>query len=233
MAQTNRYLFPELPAFEMDYPVDLYKTFVVHVSLLNAFHFRVFMDQEEKRSGVINTLKGPVDAESSPTALPFEEAYSLLRESESLMARKQITLNIETDFVLGAIDIVTFPVFYSLIHNVELSQENGGLLLWKINSNILNYYYPLLHKTDGVLSVLHFNEEPIDDAPTHNVVLFGTRSSGEIRELALTLLGSQLTYIPVSKRSPKMDDRYVPSERRPDDGEPFDLYNLSAQLKAA
>jgi hypothetical protein len=78
-----------------------------------------------------------------------------------------------------------------------------------------------------VLSIPHLNEDPIDDAPVHNIVWWRHREGADaVRAQLQGLLQSKVPTHYVCRERPIMDDRYALHERRPGDGEPPNLLPL-------
>src|SRR5262249_23489257 len=85
---------------------------------------------------------------------------------------------------------------------------------WKINSNLLNHFFPTLAEWASVLSVFHFHERPIDDCPAHNVVLWHREDPEAIRTGVELLTQGPAPFSFVWESQPFMDDRYCLPERR-------------------
>lgn len=80
-------------------------------------------------------------------------------------------------YVIQAIDIVTYPFYHALIYGININNANVSEMIWKINCNIINSSIQEFNWDYGGLSIFHFDEEPIDDAPTHNILFFNSENS--------------------------------------------------------
>ena len=75
-------------------------------------------------------------------------------------------------------------------------------------------------------TIFHFKEEPIDDAPTHNLIYFKTKSLKEIKEVIEKIQTNGTNTIFTSRKNPIFDDRYNYMNRLQVDGDPFNLEEL-------
>ena len=158
----------------------------------------------------------------------------LLAREETRRRETPIVLDdsgVPSGFTFGLLDIVTYPFLFMLAYSVKLDSaridNHDGGQLWMLNSNMLNHFYPTLRRFT-VLTIPHWDEEPIDDAPIHNIVLW-PRHQGEAETIRSHLHELTQSGVPthfVSRSQPIMDDRYALHERRPEDGEPFNLLPL-------
>ena len=179
-------------------------------------------------------MEGPASKDPFTINLPFDKLRELLAREETRRRDTPIVLDdsgVPSGFTFGLLDIVTYPFWFMLTHSVQLDAariDNGdGGQLWMVNSNLLNHFYPTLRRF-AVLTIPHFDEEPIDDAPIHNIVLW-PRHQGEADTIRSHLHELTQSGVPthfVSRSQPIMDDRYALHERRPEDGEPFNLLPL-------
>ena len=205
------------------------KAFVIDLPLVGALLPRLMQDQAEKRGGIVNGLEGP-DGDALLVQIPFENTLQMIQNELSQRREDPVTLGKESSFILGALDIVTYPFYHALIYKMDLNAQNYSRLLWEINSNLLLYYYPDIRNSAGAITIFHFNEDPLEDAPTHNFIFFGRQNSSKIRHIIQQLYTSSLRPIAVSNRQPYFDDRYIYRTRRPEDGEPFNLREFQRRL---
>lgn len=141
-------------------------------------------------------------------------------------------------FSAALIDVVTYPFYFALIHDVDLRKDPKAL--FKINLKLIAPYIGHFGEAASILSIRHSNEAPVDDAPTHNLIFH------EIAALSAALqrhvhispeeaefvarqeiwreVGAFIEKAPnpigVYGDEPVMDDRYVYMERRTVDGPP-------------
>lgn len=199
------------------------KLFVIEQQLMREFIIRTLGDNEIRRGGVINTLDGSYADESDVRIqLDFERAFELLTKQREIRSCNDFFLPENSSFKLGAVDIVTYPFYHALISEIDITQ-NPSELLWRINNNLVNQFLPHRHSALGALSIFHFNEKPIDDAPVHNIFLFEDKMTDNLRQKYESVINSALKPIYVDIDNSVMDDRYVYQERRKEDGDPFDL----------
>jgi hypothetical protein len=194
----------------------------------------LFLDRKRPATGTINGLEGPASKDPFTISLPFGKLRELLADEEARRREIPIVLDdarVPGDFTFGLLDIVTYPFRFMLAYSIRLDSDrlaNGdGGQLWMINSDLLNHFYPSLRRF-AVLTIPHFDEEPIDDAPIHNIVLW-PRHRGEADTIRSHLQELTQRGVPthfVSRSQPIMDDCYALHERRPEDGEPFNLLPL-------
>jgi hypothetical protein len=231
----NPYLYPDIPAITLGYKHCPLKAFVVDLELLPALAPRVFLDRLKPAKGTINGLDGPASTGGFTISQTFPKLRAFLASEETRRRETPIVLDgsgIPSGFTFGLLDIVTYPFVFMLTHSVELDSQmisdGNGWQLWMVNSNLLNHYYPPLRRLASVLTIPHFDEEPIDDAPIHNIVLWRRhREEADTirRDLRLlTQIGVPTHF--VCRDQPIMDDRYALHERRPEDGKPFNLLPL-------
>ncbi len=204
----NSYLYRDIPLVADRYLVEPIKTVVVDVSLMKSFYPRILLDGREKRGALINNLDGPKTIENFILKLPNEILYKHLKEIESVRINDPIYIGKANDFVLGIIDIVTYPFYFSLTHGINLNINERSSLIWKINSNILNHYCPLLRTLGCLLTISHFNENPIPGAPTHNLLVFYNKSRKDIEPGVKKFLKAAPCLFYVGKSNPTMADGY-------------------------
>jgi hypothetical protein len=231
------FLYPDIPIIEDDHEFFSIKSFFVDVELLPALYPRLFLDGRElKEKGSINTLEGPADNASFQINVHFDKMREMLSNQENRRRSEPIhfdAASVPADFTFGLLDIVTYPFWFMLTYSINLDEENTGEQLWQINSNLVNHFFPSLRLMGGVLTILHFNEEPIDDAPIHNIVLWNRKDSQSITDYVKMLTSSHVPAHFVCVEQPFMDDRYALHERRPEDGEPFSLMTIVQALTSA
>ncbi|MEZ8844876.1 hypothetical protein AB6E06_24695 [Vibrio splendidus] len=206
------------------------KLFVIEQQLMKEFIVRALDDNKVRRGGVINTFEGPyADETDFRIQLDFERAFDLLTKQKEMRSCNPFFLPEKPSFQLGAVDIVTFPFHHALVSNIDIA-GNTSEILWRINNNLVNQFLPHNYRNLGALSVFHFNEEPIDDAPIHNIFLFEEKVTDEFNRKYKTIVNSSLLPIYVDVDSSVMDDRYVYQERRKEDGPPFNLELITKAL---
>ena len=76
---------------------------------------------------------------------------------------------------------MTYPFRFMPGHSVAPDAERPRAQLREINSNLWNGSFPTLRRRARVPTNPHFNEEPIDDAPAHNLVLWPRDRQDAIR----------------------------------------------------
>ncbi len=182
------FMYDDIPAID---PANEYiplKTFIVDLSLLPALGPRLLLDgHERKNNGQFNYLDGPPDSsESFSLILPFEKASTVPDSEESRRRDTPVLLDgpgIPTGFTFGLMDIVTHPFWFMLLYDLALDKEHPAVS-WNVNANLINHFYPSLHQLAYVLTIAHFNEEPIDDVPL--ITSSSGRSAGRPRRSART-----------------------------------------------
>lgn len=225
------FLYPDIPRIEKSYVEYPAKIFVIEQRVAGEFLFRVTLDNDQPRPSYANVFTGPgasyqFDLTERGTAEGIEKIITGLREANFFIPERR-------DFVLGAVDVVTYPFYYALINkmdNPENIENYWAEKLWKINNNLINEFIPRKGIQPGALSIFHFNEEPIDDAPTHNIMLFGMDKQSVMYKYS-HIVKSKLRINYVGRDDPVMDDRYVMATRRPEDGQPFSLSAITEILR--
>ena len=228
------HLYPGIPAIEPGHAFCPLKAFAVDLELMPALGPRLFLDGGKDVRGLINCLDGPADTDPFRMYLPFDKLREFLAREETLRRKTLIVLDdpgVPPGFTFGLLDIVTYPFRFMLVYPTVRDDKDAGELAakhYQVNSNLLNLFYPSLRDVASVLSLPHFDEEPIDDAPVHNIVMWRNRSedADAIRTHLRRLLQSNVPAHYVCRARPIMDDRYALHERRPEDGEPFNLLPL-------
>ncbi len=231
---TASHLYPGIPAIDANHDFYPLKAFAVGLELMPALGPRLFLDRKRAAVGTINSLDGPSNTDSFTIGMPFDKLREFLATEETRRCTNPIVLDdpaVPLGFTFGVLDIVTYPFWFNLIYRVKPEYEDDADLAntaWEINSNLVNIFYPALRHFAAVLTIPHFDEEPIDDAPLHNVVLWWRhRDDGDaIRTNLRGLLQSKVPTHYVCRARPIMDDRYALHERRPEDGVPFSLLPL-------
>lgn len=167
-------------------------------------------DRNEIRDAVLNTLDGP----NSDGFYIYQDGRKFAND----VARGRIPVILNEGVVIDGqeivlVDIVTYPLWHCLITGLDpFAKGSGGL--WKVNHNILAPFIDVIRECGCVYTIFHMNEEPIDDAPTHNLIMFRQLSVAQaIRNLAATIPNVNI----VSQSNPVMDDRYFLNERLPQD----------------
>lgn len=191
------------------------------------------MDRNEIRDGVLNTLDGPADRDGfyiKENGRRFANNVARGRAPAILDQGANIDGH---EIVL--VDIVTYPIWHCLITGLDPFAEGNRSLLWQVNHNILAPFIPAIKECGYPYTFFHLNEQPIDDAPTHNVIMFDLRHAVRrisvaqaIRNLAETIPNVNI----VSRDNPIMDDRYCLNTRLPKDPpcEPIPLFQREDML---
>jgi hypothetical protein len=225
------HLYPGIPVIDANHAFYPLKTFAVDLELMPALGPRLFLDKKRAAVGTINSLDGPADTDSFRVGMPFDKLRDFLATEETRRRANPIVLDdpgAPPGFTFGLLDVVTYPFWFKLIYPVKRHCEDDADLAdtaWQINSNLVNIFYPALRHFAAVLTIPHFDEEPIDDAPFHNIVLWWRHreDADAIRTNLRGLLENTVPTHYVCRSRPIMDDRYALHERRPEDGEPFNL----------
>ncbi|MCQ9048963.1 hypothetical protein [Vibrio parahaemolyticus] len=226
----SKKLYPDIPRVKSDYMEYPSKLFVIEQELMSEFTIRVLHDGDEKRSGYVNHFYGPTsDKNDFRIGVPPEKIIELLSKQKERVSNIH-SLSGSKGFKFGAVDIVTYPFYYALINDIELNSHNLSDKLWRINNNLVNEFVPNISSGSGAITIFHFNESPLDDAPVHNIVLFSDKSVDDLGRKYDLILESPLKAIYVNRESSIMDDRYLLSQRREGDGEPFDLSIITSAL---
>jgi hypothetical protein len=129
---------------------------------------------------------------------------------------------------IGILDIVTYPFFYGIIHQIDRTPD----LLWQINHNILAPFVNGLTGWAGVWSTFHWNEKPIDDAPAHNLVVFARDLDAAAKRSEVENLLARIpsrAAISVTARRRVMDSRCNLLRRRSKDAPAEPLEVMSAR----
>lgn len=183
------HLYPGIPEIEANHDFCPLKAFAVSLDLMPALGPRLFLDGKNSAQGTINPLDGPASKDAFLLSLPFAKLREFLATQEIRRSKNPIVLDgpgIPPGFTFGLLDIVTYPFWFMLVYPVEREddQDEGELRrkVWEVNSNLLNRFYPSLRRFAAVLTIIHIDEEPIDDAPVHNIVLW--HGPGEGRRLS-------------------------------------------------
>ncbi|MGL5489573.1 MAG: hypothetical protein ACRDC6_25360 [Shewanella sp.] len=174
-------------------------------------------DRNEIRDAVLNTLEGP----NSDGFYTYQDGRKFAND----VARGRIPVilnegaNIDGQEIV-LVDIVTYPLWHCLITGLDPFAKGNGGLLWKVNHNILAPFIDVIRECGYAYTTIHMNEQPIDDAPTHNLIMFDLRNQTRqtsvaqaIRNLAAAIPNVNI----VSQSNPVMDDRYCLNKRLPQD----------------
>jgi len=147
-------------------------------------------------------------------------------------------------FSAALIDIVTYPFYFALIHDVDLRKDPKAL--FKININLIAPYVDHFGEAASILSLQHSNEDPIDDAPTHNLIVHEVAALSAVLQRQAHISPEEAEFVArqeiwrelrafiekapnpigVYGDDPVMDDRYVYMERRAVDGPPKRLPDI-------
>lgn len=207
--------FANLPQFDPAVPAT--KIFCIGGSCLRSALVRIAVDKTVPRGVAVHFPGGASSLGETSICSSPENTVRLL----SGVAQKFIAAGYATPDgdPLALIDIVTYPLYLSLIYDIPLTE--AGTELFAINHNWLTGAFPELPtRGAGVLSAFHFNEEPIDDAPTHNIVVPSDFSPGAIARLTAYFARTAVPLFWTTRSNPQMDDRYLFAERQPGDGPP-------------
>lgn len=175
------------------------------------------MDRDAIREGVLNTLDGPNGDGFIVKVNGRKFANDVARNKISVILDEGVDVS-GHEIVL--IDIVTYPMWHCLITGLDPFVDGNEGLLWKVNHNILAPFIDLIRDCGYPYSFFHFNEEPVDDAPTHNIIAFDVRNPVRQARLpqAMRNLAEKLPNVNiVSETNPIMDDRYCLNQRLPKD----------------
>lgn len=171
------------------------------------------MDRHDIREAMLNTFDGPngkgfnikLDGRRFANDVARGRIPVILEEGASIDGHEIVL-----------VDIVTYPIWHCLITGLNPFSEGNGTLLWKVNHNILAPFAGAIRECGYAYTFIHLNEQPIDDAPTHNLVMFDLRHPMQragiaqaIRKLADTIPNVNI----VSESNPFMDDRYCLNQR--------------------
>jgi len=157
-------------------------------------------DRNEIREAVLNTLEGP----NSDGFYTYQDGRKFAIDGQEIVL----------------VDIVTYPLWHCLITGLDPFAKGNRGLLWKVNHNILAPFIDVIRECGYAYTTIHMNEQPIDDAPTHNLIMFDLRNQTRqisvaqaIRNLAAAIPNVNI----VSQSNPVMDDRYCLNKRLPQD----------------
>ena len=169
------------------------------------------MDGNDIREGFLNTLDGPESDGFYIKQDGRKFANDVARGRIRVILDQGVNVN---DHEIFMVDIVTYPFFHCLLTGYD-PFSNHGNGLWKVNHNILAPFVECIRDCGYAYTFIHVNEDPIDDAPTHNLIAFTGSSfrriglDQAIRNLAATIPNVNI----VSKSNPIMDDRYCLNKR--------------------
>ena len=115
--ENEMFLYPDIPRIEESYIEYPAKIFVIEQRVAGEFLFRVTMDNDQPRSSHASVFTGPgthyhFDLTERGTAEGIEKIITGLREVNFFIPERR-------DFVLGAVDVVTYPFYYALINNMD------------------------------------------------------------------------------------------------------------------
>lgn len=225
--------FKEVPEYDIveDYASNTggcAKCFVVDRTMVYSAAVQAVMDGGEARELRLNAF------ETDPYALqlgarPWPEVFASIFDEEGRTTwfdLPPVPVNGEA-VEIGIVDIVTFPFFYGIVHQIDRTPE----LLWQINHNILAPFVDGLTGWAGVWSAFHWNEEPIDDAPAHNLVVFARDLDAATKRSEVEKLLARIpsrAAVAVTARSRVMDSRCNLLRRRPEDAPARPLEVMSA-----
>lgn len=176
------------------------------------------MDRNEIiRQSVLNTLDGPNDDGFYLTTDGKKFANEVARGRTPTILDRGARIG-EHEIVL--VDIVTYPIWHCMITGLDPFAKGNESLLWRVNHNILAPFIDVIRECGHAQTFIHLNEDPIDDAPTHNLVTFNllnpTRHA--VIEQAIRKLSGVIPNVNiVCESNPIMDDRYCLNKRLPQD----------------
>ena len=215
--------YPEIENLYGKTENDPIKVFLVASEYAYTALAKAILDVDVKREGVLNTLDGPNSDGFFIKQPGIEFANDVVggRPSKGSLGLSVILdhgVNIDGHQIV-LIDIVTYPVFHCLLTGLDLFCKGNEGVLWKVNHNILAPFIGVIKKCGAPVTFIHLNEDPLDDAPTHNLIAFTQNPfrqvdiSQAVYELAISMPNVNI----VSKSSPIMDDRYCLNKRLPKD----------------
>ncbi len=208
------------------------KIFLITKPYVSAALIKAFLDRDQILSGGLNYLEGP--GYYDPSMRPVHGrtlANDIARGKVPCVCEPGADIDGE-EIVL--VDIVTYPHFHCIVSGLG-PYDLGPDTLWKVNHNILARYADAILRCGYLITSIHRNEQPIDDAPAHNLVAFSARDldqtggvEGAIRNLARNIPSANI----VSHRRPYLDDRYCLNERLARDPacEPLEPIGIEAVL---
>ncbi len=170
------------------------------------------------RNAAINTLEGPKN-----------DGFYILEDGRKIadyVAKRKIAATLKQPVTVNGhevvlVDIVTYPLWHCLITGVNPFPEKNAIVLWKVNHNIIAPFIPYVRECGYLLTFIHVNEKPIDDAPTHNIIVFhenNDRTNRASIEKSLRTLAEKLPNVNyVNDAKPVFDDRYCLNQRLPQD----------------
>lgn len=221
--------FSDVPAYNLsadyaDPSIVHSKMFVIDRTMVYSAAVSAVMDGGETRELQLNAF------DTTPSTVmmgpePWQKAFARIFDDQGrttwfdlpAMQVKGQPLDV------GIIDIVTYPFLYGITRQIDAPK-----LLWQINHNILGPYLHGFTGWAGVWSVFHWNEQPIDDAPCHNLITFAPRLEPAIRKAEAERLFAKLppaAIIPVTSKQRVMDSRCALLQRGPNDApaRPMDI----------
>lgn len=212
------------------------KTFVIEEKWREAVLVHAVDDGGEPCSGIHLTF--PPDTSASKMTL--KQFAALAWQGGLLSGYRGVSSAGPDPFQIGLIDVVTYPVWYCLVNCISVDERNFAATMLQANHRILAPYLHGLGEFLSMVTIPHSNEHPIDDAPTHNLItcsypslataLLQARQCGEeaAPRMAERMVAEELSRfiatapnpIGIRGKLPVMDDRYVYTERLPDDAPP-------------
>lgn len=225
--------YTDIPPLDRTCSIIPIKTFAIEARWRATAIMNAVLDLDEIREGLLSSYS---DKSWDVERIPGKAIFDLAAKDVILCPYEVESRIAGSGFRLGIIDIVTFPFYFALIQDVDLKRDPHCLL--KINHNLLVPYIDHLQVL-SVLTIHHWKENPIDDAPTHNLLSLNleavTRAIGsdphftqkQVQDVVCEYISTDvdllLTKSPnlvwVHGEDPVMDDRYLMMERRPVDGE--------------
>lgn len=193
------------------------KLFVVDRAMVYSAVASAVMDKKEAREIYINTFDtDPHSPRIGPE--PWQIAFAKIFDDRgrttwfdlpSMLVNGQ---HIE----IGIVDIVTYPFLFGMTRSIADTPQR----IWEINHNILRPFVARLTRWAGVWTIVHWNEDPLDDAPCHNLITFSSMLDPQLRQTEAVRLFSKLpgsAVIPVTVKQRIMDSRFCMLKRRPND----------------
>lgn len=211
--------FRNVPSYDLskDYAnADLVhsKMFVIDRTMVYSAAVSAVMDGKEMRELQLNAF------DTTPSAMmmgpePWQKAFARIFDDQGRTTWFDLpAMQVKGQPMdIGIIDIVTYPFLYGMTRQIDAPK-----LLWQINHNILGPYLHGFTGWAGVWSIFHWNEDPIDDAPCHNLITFAPRLEPAIRKAETERLLTKLppaAITPVTATQRVMDSRCALLQRGP------------------
>lgn len=209
-------LYPGIPILDSTLDTNPIKTFIVDEEYKYSALLSSLMDGKNIRHVTYNCLEGNCQGDSLVVkGQDFAHAVA-----SGVINFSPSSISLPNCNKIGMIDIVTYPFWFSLVNSIDMSNENLFDTIWKINHHILYPYLNLLRYFGTTYTVIHCIEQPIDDAPTHNILNFEKMNNHgkNVQNVLSEIYNGLPNKVIVNSKNPFMDDRYVYMTRRNEDG---------------